>query len=466
MLPAVSAEPAPLRRELGRLESYAAMVGILVGAGIFRVTSDAWQLTGPSVILGYAVLTVPILATAVGYMVFLSTPLGEQPGGEYTHLSRTFGGFRLAFVAAWLKVVSFIGALAYLANALADYFLQLTPSLAPEDWRLPIALLSLAVFWGFHVVGVRWFGRVQVLMFAILALSLAVLIVPGVFAIDVDNYQPFFSAGVGGFAESLPPLFFAFAGFEAVAHTAGELKDSRSQLPALFLRGILITTGIFVAMSVVTFGVLPGNALAGSTAPMSEVAAVYLPAWGAGVVTVGALMALATSLNATMFVPSRIAVMLVDDGLAPRWLGAVNVNTGTPILALTLTFVLALALLVSGQVSLALNIAVTAMMLLYLLHSVALLALPRTNPTLNAGVQIRLSSRLRTAAAVLSVVILAGMLLVSFIGEIKVLGTTSFVARVREGSLTSLELLIAWAVAGALLYWLARGKGSGRVPPR
>ncbi len=42
-----------LRRDLGTLESYAALLGILIGAGIFTVTSRAWTLTGPSVILGY-----------------------------------------------------------------------------------------------------------------------------------------------------------------------------------------------------------------------------------------------------------------------------------------------------------------------------------------------------------------------------------------------------------------------------
>ena len=55
------------------------------------MTSQAWQLTGPSVILGYLVLSPAILATSVAYAVFLSTPLGRDPGGEYTHLTRTLG---------------------------------------------------------------------------------------------------------------------------------------------------------------------------------------------------------------------------------------------------------------------------------------------------------------------------------------------------------------------------------------
>ena len=114
-----------LRRDLGTLESYAALLGILIGAGIFKVTSDAWALTGPSVIIGYIVLAPAILATSVAYSVYLSTPLGREPGGEYTHLSRTFGGYGLAFVGVWLKIISYIGALAYLSVAFAEYLTEL-----------------------------------------------------------------------------------------------------------------------------------------------------------------------------------------------------------------------------------------------------------------------------------------------------------------------------------------------------
>src|SRR6266699_5443295 len=85
-----------LRRDLGTLESYAALLGILIGAGIFTVTSRAWTLTGPSVILGYVLLMPAILATSVPYAAFISTPLGREPGGEYLHISRTWGGFRIA----------------------------------------------------------------------------------------------------------------------------------------------------------------------------------------------------------------------------------------------------------------------------------------------------------------------------------------------------------------------------------
>src|SRR4051812_14121233 len=160
-----------LRRDLGTLESYATLIGILIGAGIFQVTSQAWALTGPSVILGYLVLTPAILATSIPYSAYLSTPLGSEPGGEYLHISRTLGGFRLAYVGAWLKIISYIGAGAYLANAMAGYIIALSGN-KTDRFRLPLALTALVIFYLIHVIGIRWFGRFQVLMSALKLLAL------------------------------------------------------------------------------------------------------------------------------------------------------------------------------------------------------------------------------------------------------------------------------------------------------
>jgi hypothetical protein len=231
-----------LRRDLGTLESYAALIGILIGAGIFQVTSRAWAITGPSVILGYILLTPAILATSIPYAAYLSSPLGREPGGEYLHISRTVKGYRLAYVGAWLKIISYIGAGAYLADAMAGYLIALSGGrIDAQRFQLPISLAALVVFYLIHVIGIRWFGRMQVALSALKCLALLVLIVPGLFVLDSSNYTPFFTHGVNGFAASLLPLFFAYAGFESLAQTAGEVKDSTRRLPKIMLNGIIIT---------------------------------------------------------------------------------------------------------------------------------------------------------------------------------------------------------------------------------
>lgn len=448
-----------LRRDLGTLESYAVLVGILIGAGIFKVTSDATVATGPSVILAHLVLAPVILATSVSYLVFLSTPLGLQPGGEILHIERTLSSRRLTFVSAWLKLIAYLGAGAYLADALALNLLELGAPGA-EHGAVATRLLALAIlllFFWVHLVGVRWFGRLQVAMCAVLGVSLAILIVPGLFAVDTSNYRPFFTHGATGFLAALPPMFFAYAGFEALAQAAGEVRDSRARLPRVFVLGILATSGIFLSMTVVAFGVLRADELGASGVPMSKAASTYLPFGATAIVTLGAVMAVATSLNATMLVPARLAWHLAREGHVPGVFARLHATARTPVVGLSVSFGIVAALLVSGRMGLALGIAIVALMMLYALHSFALILLPGRNPELYRQATSRIPRGVQLAAAWTSVLAMASIVAIQFRGDVRHMLATSFARRLEAFDLTSLELLVAWVAVGlALFRWRDR----------
>jgi APA family basic amino acid/polyamine antiporter len=455
-------KPAPslLRRDLGTLESYAVLIGILIGAGIFQVTSQAWAMTGPSVILGYAVLTPAILATSIPYAAYLSTPLGREPGGEYLHISRTLKGYRLAYVGSWLKIISYVGAGAYLANAFAGYLIAFLGG-GLKHLQLPIAIGSLVLFYAIHVVGILWFGRMQVIMSALKLLALMVLILPGLFALNTSNYSPFVTHGWSGFGASLLPLFFAYAGFESLAQTAGEVKDSTKRLPRILLIGISITALIYVFTSLVSFGVLPGSRLQSSSAPMAEVASVYLPRGARIFVTLGAIAAIMTALNGTMLVPSRLAMMFAKDKLAPSWIGVVNPHTATPIRGLTLTLIACALLLWTNQLLLALTVAVIALVGLYFIHSLVFLFLPRLNPSLANQITIRLPKWLLLISALVSVISMGTLIVIQLVSDINTLKNSTLSQRISEHSLTSIELIVVWGIVGIVLYQFARIR-SGR----
>jgi amino acid transporter len=415
------------------------------------------------VLLGHLLLAPAVLATSVAYSVYLSTPLGREPGGEYTHLSRTFGAYGVAFVGAWLKIISYLGALAFLASGFADYLVPLGGSLLRAEHRLPLALLGLGAVYLLHVFGVRWFGRAQVAMCALLGVSIVVLVVPGLLVIEPANYRPFFTHGLSGFLACLPPIFFAYAGFESLAQAAGEVKDSSRRLPGIFARGLLGTTAIYLLMTGVALGALPGERLATSPAPMAEVASAYLHGAAAWFVNLGAVLALTTSLNATMLVPSRLAIMLARDGLAPAALGRIHPATGTPVFGLSISLAIAALLLLSGQIGLALNIAVFALVLLYLIHSVALLLLPRANPELFRSVTLSLPRGVQLFAAWVSILAMSGLVLVQLWSDVGTLRGSSLSERLSRQQLTTLELCLLWAALGAILYALERRRRSQRV---
>ena len=71
---------ATLKRDLGKVSGYATIIGILVGAGIFRVTGEAGAIAGSAVPLAYLLFAPIVISTALAYSVFVSTPLGMRPG--------------------------------------------------------------------------------------------------------------------------------------------------------------------------------------------------------------------------------------------------------------------------------------------------------------------------------------------------------------------------------------------------
>jgi hypothetical protein len=115
-------------------------------------------------------------------------------------------------------------------------------------------------------------------------------------------------------------------------------------------------------------------------------------------------------------------------------------------------------LLVSKQLSLALNIAVFALILLYFLHSVVFLMLPRWNGELNREISINLPVWVQRTAAWLSVLSMGGLILVQLVHDSQTLRTTSLSQRISGHSLTSLELAIVWGLIGVALYAYARSQ--------
>ena len=116
-----------LKRDLGKFSAYATIIGILVGAGVFRVTGEAGAIAGSAVPFAYLLFTPIILATAIAYSVFVSTPLGMRPGGAYIHISRTFNNYYIGFIAVWMKLMAVVGGITFMATSFGEYLTFFIP---------------------------------------------------------------------------------------------------------------------------------------------------------------------------------------------------------------------------------------------------------------------------------------------------------------------------------------------------
>ena len=369
---------ATLKRDLGKVSGYATIIGILVGAGIFRVTGEAGAIAGSAVPLAYLLFAPIVISTALAYSVFVSTPLGMRPGGAYIHISRTFGNYFLGFIAMWMKLLAFIGAISFMATSLGEYMTFFLSGTDPRVW----ASLTMILFYGINLFGVRHYGIIQTIMLAILILSILVLVIPGVFAVNMEYYEPLLPKGFSGLLAAMPMLFFSYAGFETLAQIAGETKDPTRTLPMIFIKGVLVSVIIFFLMAFVAFGVLPAETLAQSESAMADAAAVYLPPWGAGIVAIGAMSAFLTSINGSILVPSRMLFVFSEDRLLPPFLASVHPKWRTPHVSLIISGIICTSLVWTKSSYFLMNTGLIGIFIIYIMQGIALVSMPTVNKSL------------------------------------------------------------------------------------
>ena len=375
-----------LKRDLGPISGYATIIGILVGAGIFRVTGEAGAVAGSAVPLAYLLFAPIVLSTAIAYSVFMSTPLGMRPGGAYIHISRTFGNYYLGFITMWMKLVAFVGAISFMSTSFGEYMTFFFPNHDPRMW----GTIVLLFFYGVNIIGIRYYGQFQTAMLIVLIISILILVIPGIPEIDYSYYDPILPTGYNGLLAAMPMLFFSYAGFETLAQVAGETKDPTRTLPMIFIKGVLASVFIFFTMSFVAFGVLPADVLASSNSAMADVAAQYLPPWGSSIVAIGAMSAFLTSINGSILVPSRMLFVFSEDRLMPRSLASVHPQWRTPYISLIISAIICTALIWSQSARYLMNAGLVGIFIIYCFQGIALMALPIVNKRLYKSAQFQL----------------------------------------------------------------------------
>jgi len=148
-----------------------------------------------------------------------------------------------------------------------------------------------------------------------------------------------------------------------------------------------------------------------------------------------------------MLVPARLAYGLAREGLMPAVFARVHPTRSVPHVGVLVSFGLVALLILTGQTSLALGICVLALVLLYGLHSFALLCLPHTNPELYAQVTSGLSRRLQVVAGVGSTLAMGALVAAQVHADLQV----PFLAGASG-------MLLIWGAAGGLVYRVLRGR--------
>jgi amino acid transporter len=176
---------------------------------------------------------------------------------------------------------------------------------------------------GINLVGSRVVDRAQSLIVVVLLAVFAVFIV--VTLADVDfgllafgGYPP-----VSDMVASVALTFFAYLGFSVITFSVGDLRDPARELPRAMYLALGVTIVTYVLISIGVFGTLTVKEVTayGETA-IAEAARPALGEAGFVMIAIAALLATASSVNATLYASGGLTAKLAEVGQFPPFFGS------------------------------------------------------------------------------------------------------------------------------------------------
>jgi amino acid transporter len=360
---------------LGLKEAVAIIVGIVIGAGIFKA---------PSLVAGMAGSTGWMLAAwALGGLVSLVGALCyaelatafPHAGGDYHFLRRAYGR-RLSFLFAWARFsVITTGSIALLGFVFGDYMTQVLPLGAFSASLYAAAAVIVLALINFR--GIRSGAATQTWLTLLEVSGLLLIVVAGLWA-ATNGLEPAAgataqaaasgatggtgaaadtaSAGstaptVAAFGMAMVFVLLTFGGWNEAAYISAELKDERRNMVKALVLSICLITALYLAVNWAYWRGLGIGGMARSEAIAADLLQAAFGPAGATMISVMVAIAALTSINATMIVGARTNYAVGRDWPLLSRLGTWDESRGTPVTALLWQTVAALVLVAIGAVA-------------------------------------------------------------------------------------------------------------------
>lgn len=388
------------QRVLGGPAAVAIVAGSMLGIGIFLVPHVVANNVGSSMafLACWAVGALLAFAGATAY-----AELGvmfPEAGGDYVFIRKAFGASAGFATGVLLFGAIFTGSLATMAVALCQYQISTLATfvfgaaaapliegqflgLSSAQWAGIALVLALTVL---NTRGTRLSAGVQI---ALTTTPILVLSAAAVYVLVSGPAQPLAAAApveletsARGIATALAAVYFAYAGWNAVAYVAGEVRNPNRNVPLGLLGGTGIVTIVYVLLCAGFLAVLGLAGLREAFEAGSAAAAVLDGPAAEVAVLVLITMALIGSINTTVLGGARIGYALARDGILPAWCSLIDSKSGTPNGALWLQAGIACLLILTGTFETLLEMTSVAMLLIAAMAVMALFVLRRRLPDL------------------------------------------------------------------------------------
>ena len=391
------------KRAIGPIAGVAIVAGSMLGVGIFLVPAEvAQEIHSLKLFLGLWVFGGLIAFSGAVAYAELGT-MFPKAGGDYVYLRETFG-VSASFAAGWLLFAGvFAGSIATMSVAVCQYQLPVLltpffdvdlsqPVLTVEILALSISGTQLAavglvlVLTLINIAGLRPSTTMQtlatavpVLAFALFALF-AIAMSPHGSATPYTGSEVTSNSLVSSLTTAFLAIYFAYAGWNAIAYVGGEVASPEKNIPRSLLGGTVLITFLYLIMCTAFLAVLGLGGLQ-SAFEAGTASAVAVVGSKAEPIVAGLIgIALLGSLNGTVLGGGRVGFAMAKDGALPPVLSHVGARSRVPGRALWAQALVAAVLICTGTFETLLEFTSIAMLVLGALTITALFVLRVTRP--------------------------------------------------------------------------------------
>jgi amino acid transporter len=336
-------------RLLHPFSAVALIVGIVIGAGIFKTPSLVAALSGDA---GWALVlwVTGALISIVGALCYAELCTAyPNAGGDYHFLHRAFGR-NISFIYGWSRAMIInTGSIALLAFVFGDYISTLVSlgTFSSVIWALLVVVLLTAV----NLAGIHASSRMQTWLTVTEIVGLLAVVFAG-FWVEAPA-----SGAVQWFAQAPAPtqwglclvfVLLTFGGWNEAAYISAELKGGPRTMVWVILASMLTLTVIYLLVNTALLLGLGLSGLSQSKTAASDLLGFAFGPWAQKALGLFVAIAALTSINATMFVGARTNFAVGNDWKALRKLGQWQLDIGSPKQALILQALISIGLIGLG----------------------------------------------------------------------------------------------------------------------
>lgn len=300
------------------------VIGLVIGMGIFRTSSDAANaaITPNVFFIAWVAGGLVALCGALTY-----AEIGSRfpvIGGYYKIFAECYHP-SIAFAINCIILISNAASLSGVALIGSEYISQIIFTEEPSSFvKALIAMSAIILFYGVNLMGLRMSSQTQnvlmIIKIGLVVLLISSLFFPANYASQTLNEiipDPEWNDYVKSFGIALIAVSFTYGGYQQTINFGGEVVNPRKTIPRGIFIGILVIITLYLLVSFAYYKVIGFEELKTSRGIASIVAEKMFGPAGRYIISILLFLAVLAYVNVLLLSNPRVMYAMSEDGILP-----------------------------------------------------------------------------------------------------------------------------------------------------